>query len=194
MGGPGSGGHNKLSAAERRARGTFRGDRDTPERPRVGESASTPPEWLSAEAKLVWERVAPMFSGAMSALDAEQLANYAEAQVLAVATAKRLRREGLMVKRAGGLVPNPLVKMARDCRAQALAFAKSLGLGLANGAVDPAELDEEAAAARAETEAFLFGPKPPLPQPRPVLAPVATPAPTTPSQVEPSPAAGELTN
>lgn len=169
MGGPGSGGHNRLSAAERRARGTYRADRDEPARPRVSGTATPPPEWLSAEAKLVWELVAPTFAGEMTALEAEQLGNYAEAQVLAVATAKRLRREGLMVKRAGGLVPNPLVKMARDCRAQALAFAKALGLGTAASAavLEPDEANERSSA---EAEAFLFS-KPAAPPPRPVLVP-----------------------
>lgn len=183
MGGAGSGGHNRLSSAERRARGTSRADRDAPERPSKpkGKSInSAPPDWLSAEAKLVWKRVAPMFAGVMTALDAEQIGNYCEAQVLAVAATKRLHREGLMKKRPdGSMVLNQLVKLARDSRAQALVFAKALGLGVVNGA----DLDDEVTEPDryAEAERFLFHGKPPPPLPRPhvqLVAPVVSaPAP-----------------
>lgn len=75
MGGRGSGGHNRLSEAQRLARGTWRRDRsETGQRPRRGVAQlleiragdePEPPAWMSAAESRVWRAAVEELAGGL---------------------------------------------------------------------------------------------------------------------------------
>lgn len=134
------------------------------------------PEWLSATARRIWDRVVPQLAAIriLSDVDAEQLANYCDAQALVVKLSRQLEREGTTVVinktkegKGGQKVPNPTIHVLKEARAEARRLAREYGLTAASRASisNPSRGDDlldanerMAAAGRAsdEAEKFIF--------------------------------------
>lgn len=180
----------RISDEEHARRGTTRPDRghgaSEPE-PTSSPSSRAPaaPAHLDKEAKRLWANLAPQVKGKLAR---ELLAELCEALATARQARRRVRKEGLVVKRGtGAQAAHPLLALVATSRGQALAFAKSLGLADAIDLEinDPAD---EAAARFARAESFLFGagrPPPVPPRPWPVAPPPAPVVATTSETTEP---------
>jgi P27 family predicted phage terminase small subunit len=119
----------KPSALKKRE-GTYRKDR-APRNEMVAPPAAPPrPDWLDAEGKAEWDRVVPQLLelGVLARIDQATLADYCAAHSLAVKATKKYQREGLVLKTPFGPQTHPMVKIAKEARAQALALAREFGL------------------------------------------------------------------
>lgn len=142
--------------ALKRLEGTYRKDRAARNEVQVAPGVPARPEWLDAEAKREWDRVVPKLAqlGVLTDLDGSMLADYCATHSIAVKAAKRVQREGLMLKGPFGPVRNPLIKVAQEARAQARLLAAEFGLSPASRSrVSAAEKPKE----EDKSEAFLFG-------------------------------------
>jgi P27 family predicted phage terminase small subunit len=117
--------------AQHKLEGTFRPDRVPAHTftPELGAPAR--PEWLDAEGRREWDRVVPVLvkAGVLAPVDGGRLADYCAAHSLAVRASRKYQREGLMVKPDyGPKVTHPMIKIAREARAQANRLGIEFGL------------------------------------------------------------------
>lgn len=117
--------------AQHKLEGTFRPDRAPahPFTPELGAPAR--PEWLDAEGRREWDRVVPVLvkAGVLAPVDGGRLADYCAAHALAVRASRKYQREGLMVRpEYGPKATHPMIKIAREARAQANRLGIEFGL------------------------------------------------------------------
>jgi P27 family predicted phage terminase small subunit len=119
----------KPSALKKRE-GTYRKDRAARNEMSAPVGAPTRPDWLDAEGRAEWDRVVPQLLelGVLARIDQATLADYCAAHSLAVSATRRYQREGLIQKVNGQKQPHPMIKIAKEARAQALALAREFGL------------------------------------------------------------------
>ena len=136
MGGLGSGGRNRRTAAEHALRNTLRPDRhakvvDLRER-RTQPPAPAPraPDGLSPASLSLWDRVMAQYEG-FGAHEILMLELALRAADRAEVCRARLTREGLVRrgKRGGNLRPHPLLRVQRDAETFVAATFKQLRLG-----------------------------------------------------------------
>jgi len=126
MGGTGSGGHNKKTAAVRELEG------NPGHRPIVDDSQEptgipTCPSWLSREAKREWNRVIRELKN-LNKNNRSTLAGYCSAYARWRAAEEVLNKEGLTMEARHGVRARPEVKIAQDALTQMKAFAIELGI------------------------------------------------------------------
>lgn len=92
------------------------------------------PAWLDREARAEWDRVVPQLAalGILTSVDRAMLANYCAAHSLAVRATREYQSGDLMIDGPHGPVPNPLLKVAREARAQARLLGAEFGLSAAS--------------------------------------------------------------
>lgn len=143
-------------SALKKAQGTYRADRAA-----VREMAPLPgapemPRWLDAEGRREWKRVVPQLAelGILATVDRAMLADYCAAHSLAVRATREYQRAPLMTEGPHGPVPNPLLKVAKEARAQARLLGAEFGLSAASRSriSTPEKKDQED-----KSEDFLFG-------------------------------------
>lgn len=135
MGGRGSGGHNRLPASVKRARGTLKPGREVAEPVSLagdGTVNTAAPSYLTRGAKAEWKRVAQLLQEAKLLVDADRtaLALYCTAVDRAQRAEKEIERDGMTVKNptTGALHAHPLLTVAKEARAQALRYGCEFGL------------------------------------------------------------------
>lgn len=135
MGGRGSGGHNRLPAAVKRARGTLKKSREAKAPLSLGGEVpvnAAPPSWLTAGAKAEWRRVLPLLERAKVLTEADRtaLGNYCTAFDRMCRAEKQINREGMTLENptTGAVHAHPLLNVAKEARAQALRYAVEFGL------------------------------------------------------------------
>ena len=125
-----SGGQNRLPEALRRLRGTARRDRGAI--PATGGLVRARcPGWLSPDAKKVWRYLAPRLGGVLRETDLPALALMCAHYSAALAAARALERDGLLVKdpeHAGVLRKHPAAQLLRDASAAFRSYASTFGL------------------------------------------------------------------
>lgn len=92
-------------------------------------NAPQPPADMDDEAKAVWERVLrEMPKGVVLAADTDVLRCYCEAVARYAQAARLYATSGLLVRRNGEIVKNPLHQITRDWSDAIRLFARELGL------------------------------------------------------------------
>lgn len=135
MGGKGSGGHNRLPTAVKRARGTLKASREVAEPVSLaGDGAvnTAPPAYLTKGAKAEWKRVVGLLDQAKLLVEADRtaLALYCTAVDRAQQAEKEIEATGMTVVNptTGALHAHPLLTVAKEARAQALRYGCEFGL------------------------------------------------------------------
>jgi len=135
MGGKGSGGHNRLPTAVKRARGTLEKSREVAEPVSLagdGTVNTAAPSYLTKGAKVEWARVAQLLHQAKLLVDADRtaLALYCTAVDRAQRAEKQIERDGMTIENptTGALHVHPLLNVAKEARAQALRYGCEFGL------------------------------------------------------------------
>lgn len=135
MGGRGSGGHNRLPASVKRARGTLKKSREVAKPLSVGAEVqldTRPPTWLTKGAKAEWAHVVPLLDQARVLTEADRtaLGNYCTAVDRMRRAEKQIDREGMTMTNptTGAKHAHPLLTVAKEARAQALRYAVEFGL------------------------------------------------------------------
>lgn len=135
MGGKGSGGHNRLPAAVKRARGTLKKSREVRAAVSVGGDGpvnTAAPAHLAKGAKAEWARIVPLLDAAklISEADRTSLALYCTAVDRAQRAERQVEREGMTLKNptTGAIHAHPLLGVAKEARAQALRYGCEFGL------------------------------------------------------------------
>lgn len=155
MGGKGSGGHNRLPAAVKRARGTLKKSREAATGvsiPGDGQVNTAAPSWLTKGAKVEWNRVVPLLDQAklLSEADRTALAMYCTAVNRAQKAESQIEKDGMTVTNPTtmALHAHPLLTVAKEARAQALRYGCEFGLTPASrgkmsapAATDPGDSD-----------------------------------------------------
>lgn len=156
MGGKGSGGHNRLPASVKRARGTLKKSREVAKKVSVGGDGpvnTAAPSYLTKGAKAEWSRLVPMLDGAKLITEADRtsLALYCTAVDRAQRAERQVEREGMTLENptTGAVHAHPLLGVAKEARAQALRYGCEFGLTPASrgkmsapsGADKPADAD-----------------------------------------------------
>jgi P27 family predicted phage terminase small subunit len=106
------------------------GKRPIPGAPRPAAEVPAPYEWMSAEAKREWVRVAPQMAalGLLTVLDTDALALYCETISNYINAKMILEREGTTYKHKGLTKKHPCVGMRDQAARDAAMFARELGL------------------------------------------------------------------
>ncbi len=135
VGGKGSGGHNRLPTAVKRARGTLKKSREVATPVSMGGDGpvnTSPPTWLSKGAKAEWVRVVPLLDGAKLRTEADRtaLALYCTTVDRACKAEQQVEREGMTIENptTGAIHAHPLLTVAKEARAQALRYGCEFGL------------------------------------------------------------------
>lgn len=135
MGGKGSGGHNRLPTAVKRARGTLKKSREVTEAVSIGDPGqvnTAPPSSLTKGAKAEWLRVVPLLDEAKLITEADRtaLAMYCTAVDRAAKAEKQVEKDGMTFTNAqtGAMHAHPLLAVAKEARAQALRYGCEFGL------------------------------------------------------------------
>lgn len=143
-------------SALKRAHGTYRPDRAAPNEVAPAPGVPDMPRWLDAEGRREWKRVVPQLEalGVLATVDRAMLADYCAAHSLAVRATREYQRAPLMTEGPHGHVPNPLLKVAKEARAQAARLGAEFGLSAASRTrISAPERKPEGD----ESEDFLFG-------------------------------------
>lgn len=155
MGGKGSGGHNRLPTAVKKARGTLKKSREVAAPVAFDANApvnTSPPTWLTKGAKTEWARVVTHLDGAklLSEADRTSLAMYCTAVDRAQKAEKQVEAEGMTLTNptTGAVHAHPLLTVAKEARAQALRYGCEFGLtpasrGKMNAPVAPTAPDAD---------------------------------------------------
>jgi P27 family predicted phage terminase small subunit len=145
MGGKGSGGHNRLPAAVKRARGTFKKSREVATPVSLageGPVNTAPPGHLTKGAKAEWARVVGLLDAAKLLVEADRtaLALYCTAVDRAQRAELQVEREGMTLENptTGAIHAHPLLAVAKEARAQALRYGCEFGLTPASRSKLPA--------------------------------------------------------
>lgn len=160
MGGKGSGGHNRLPTAVKKARGTLKKSREVARPVSLGGDGPVnvaAPRDLTRGAKAEWARVVGLLDSARVLTEADRtaLALYCTAVDRAQRADRQVEKEGMTLVNptTGAVHAHPLLSVAKEARAQALRYACEFGLTPASrgkmsapGAADkPADADPLAA-------------------------------------------------
>lgn len=90
-----------------------------------------PPEWLTNEAREVWDRTVPELEHmrVLTSVDGEALAMYCTAVALHAEAVETVDREGLVVTGAmGAQIKHPLMQVIRDQATMAMTYARAFGM------------------------------------------------------------------
>jgi P27 family predicted phage terminase small subunit len=117
------------------------GKREIKPEPQPQPAALDAPDFLSAEAKAEWARIAPELGrlGLLTRLDVSMLAVYAESYAQWLAAVRLFAGAPLIIPGPRGR-PNPAVKLARDAAGELLRFAVEFGIGARHGRLRPPQL------------------------------------------------------
>jgi P27 family predicted phage terminase small subunit len=143
-------------SALKKAQGTYRPDRAAVREVEPVPGVPEMPRWLDAEGRREWKRVVPQLAGLgiLATVDRAMLADYCAAHSLAVRATREYQRAPLMTEGPHGPVPNPLLKVAKEARAQARLLGAEFGLSAASRSRISAP---EAKPDGDQSEDFLFG-------------------------------------
>ena len=122
----------RLSADERKRRGTYRPDRDRKPPPKIG-GRLYPPKWLSYNAREEWKRLVPVLTakGETGSIDRAVVTAYCEAIATARECSELRERHGLyVVGSRGHPIKAPWCRVEKDARAQVVRFAAELRLNI----------------------------------------------------------------
>ena len=111
--------------------GTFRKDRATPNEPKPNINIPSPPDHLSKEALIEWDRITPILYnlGLLSDLDMVALAAYCQAYGRWTQAEMELKGSGIIIKtQNGNVIQNPLVGIANQAMLQTHKFLVEFGL------------------------------------------------------------------
>jgi len=111
--------------------GTFRKDRATPNEPKPNINIPSPPDHLSKEALIEWDRITPILYnlGLLSDLDMVALAAYCQAYGRWTQAEMELKGSGIIIKtQNGNVIQNPLVGIANQAMIQTHKFLVEFGL------------------------------------------------------------------
>lgn len=92
---------------------------------------ATPPDYMSAESRLIWDELAPglIRVGLLTAWDAHQFAAYCETVVKYERAAVLVNDSGMLVKgRRDGIVRNPAMQIYREMATLMRVYAQEFGL------------------------------------------------------------------
>lgn len=142
-------------SALKKAQGTYRADRAAVREVDLPPDVPEMPAWLDREARSEWGRVVPQLAelGILTSVDRAMLANYCAAHSLAVRATREYQSGDLMIAGPHGPVPNPLLKVAKEARAQARLLGAEFGLSAASRTRISAPEKPE----KDTSEDFLFG-------------------------------------
>lgn len=142
-------------SAQKKAQGTYRRDRAAVREMELPPGVPEMPAWLDKEARAEWERVVPELAALriLTEVDRAMLADYCAAHSLAVRATRAYQGEELMIDGPHGPVVNPMVKVAREARAQARLLGAEFGLSAASRSRISAPEKPE----KDTSEDFLFG-------------------------------------
>ncbi len=148
MGGIGSGGHNRRSAASHTLTGTYRADRHGAKSTAgIARKAPRMPRDLDAAARRVWREIVPELErrGIITELDQMALVLYCTAVSDVQELSAIIDRAGMTFTTARGVVKaRPEVAMLRRAMAQVLSMGRELGLTpLSRSRLPEAPLPEE---------------------------------------------------
>ena len=133
MGGTGSGGRNAKPTRLHVLRGSYRRDRhgQAPQAPPLVDPPK-PPDWLPADGRLEWDRVAPRLVtlGLLTDLDVMALTAYCAAVATWRAASQQVAVEGVTVPtgRGDGVTTHPAVRTAQRAELAMLRWSAELGL------------------------------------------------------------------
>lgn len=98
--------------------------------PKFCRIAPEAPEWLSPEARSLWERTIPelLRLELIKAEDGENFAAYCETWAIFVQATKTIQQEGLTIEAKQGKLAHPAVGIARNAGRELRAFAGQFGL------------------------------------------------------------------
>lgn len=135
MGGKGSGGHNRLPASVKKARGTLKKSREVAQPVVLGADGpvnTSPPRSLTKGARAEWVRVVHLLDRAklLSEADRTALELYCTAVDRAQRAEKQIERDGMTLENptTGALHAHPLLAVAKEARTQALRYGCEFGL------------------------------------------------------------------
>ncbi len=142
MGGKGSGGSNRISVQEHKLRGTYRparhGQRERLETRHLADASEVPdpPDWLDADAKAEWWRLAPKVAG-LTEVDVGPLAVLCQSIAHNRQWTAVIEREGRLVDGPNGPRAHPLIRHAQVNRASILSYARMYGFTPASRGTAP---------------------------------------------------------
>jgi P27 family predicted phage terminase small subunit len=113
------------------AQGTFRKDRHAGDEPQPQQGTPKAPRKLSEAARSAWKYYAPLLADCrvITLADRDTLACFCEAIARKRQAENEIAKTGVIVKSvAGGAIPNPWLKIARDAATEIRNFGSDLGL------------------------------------------------------------------
>lgn len=117
-------------SAQKKLEGTYRKDRAARNEFAPKRATPTRPSYLDKLGRELWDFVVPilMERGVLTIVDGEGLARYCAAHSLEVKATQKYQREGLMLKTPYGPQTHPMIKVAKEARAEADRLGAKFGL------------------------------------------------------------------
>lgn len=144
-----------LPTAVKERRGTLEKSRQVSAEMPGPPGAPVMPAWLDEVGRAEWSFIVPKLAeaGVLSTLDASALGRYCAAHSLEVAATLAYQRDGVCVETPFGPKTHPMVKVAREARAQANLLGGKFGLSPS----DRTRVSVPEAPKKDADEDFLFG-------------------------------------
>ena len=124
-------GRKAIPTAIKILHGTHRPDRANPNEPKVAPGTPEPPEIVTGEARIEWDRLAPLLvsSGVLTTLDGGTLASYCVAFARWLEAERQIAAQGTIVKSPSGYpIIIPYLSISNRALKQMKEFGALLGL------------------------------------------------------------------